>query len=584
MISKIESINDYFRVPIYHIDDKKELNENIITDLELVKTIDSSSNCIYDYVFDISMSTCFSKKIIEQMPLYYTTDIVYLKETQDLLKKLDTLEEKEEFIKDEEILNIWDEIKNDTGFKEKYCYIDWPFWEFLNNSEPFLQFMSIYNMASPVFSLFIPVIILIVPFFIIKLKGLNLSVNEYIEVLKLVASNHALGKVFTHFSSVSLEQKMYIAISAAFYVFSIYQNILTCIRFHNNMKKIHNYLEKIQMYIDQTIIKMNKFLDYSKDLTSYKKFNETMYEKIEVLTFITDDIKKINNYKWSWSIKKIKEVGHVLKCFYQLYNNENYNSAIMYSFGFNGYLTNLNGLICNINNKKINYARFINNNTDKANKFKQSYYATLTHKKHVKNTIELKKNIIITGPNASGKTTILKTTLINIILTQQFGCGFYKSAKLKPYHYIHCYLNIPDTSGRDSLFQAEARRCKEIIDIINKTNNKENHICIFDELYSGTNPEEAVIGATAFMDYLVKNKNVSCLLTTHFIDVCKNLEKNGSIQNYHMETICDNNTLDFKYTYLIKKDISYVKGGIKILKDMNYPEEILQKIEDNKNL
>jgi hypothetical protein len=74
--------------------------------------------------------------------------------------------------------------------------------------------------------------------------------------------------------------------------------------------------------------------------------------------------------------------------------------------------------------------------------------------------------MIITGPNASGKTTILKSTLINIILTQQFGCGFYSSAKLSPFKHIHCYLNIPDTSGRDSLFQAEARRCKEILDII----------------------------------------------------------------------------------------------------------------------
>ncbi len=65
--------------------------------------------------------------------------------------------------------------------------------------------------------------------------------------------------------------------------------------------------------------------------------------------------------------------------------------------------------------------------------------------------------MIITGPNASGKTTILKTTLINTILTQQFGCGFYSEATMYPFNHIHCYLNIPDTSGRDSLFQSETR-------------------------------------------------------------------------------------------------------------------------------
>ena len=56
------------------------------------------------------------------------------------------------------------------------------------------------------------------------------------------------------------------------------------------------------------------------------------------------------------------------------------------------------------------------------------------------------------------KQLYLKTSLFNIILSQQIGCGFYKSAKINPYNYIHCYLNIPDTSGRDSLFQAEAQK------------------------------------------------------------------------------------------------------------------------------
>jgi DNA mismatch repair ATPase MutS len=118
---------------------------------------------------------------------------------------------------------------------------------------------------------------------------------------------------------------------------------------------------------------------------------------------------------------------------------------------------------------------------------------------------------------------MLKSTLINIILTQQFGCGFYDSAQINPFKYIHCYLNIPDTSGRDSLFQAEARRCKEILDIIQE-NKKANHFCVFDELYSGTNPEEAELSATSFMLYLQKYKNVTSMLTTHFIKVCKKLD------------------------------------------------------------
>ena len=65
-------------------------------------------------------------------------------------------------------------------------------------------------------------------------------------------------------------------------------------------------------------------------------------------------------------------------------------------------------------------------------------------------------NILITGPNASGKTTTIKSILINLIMGQQFGMGCYRKASISVYDYFHSYLNIPDTSGRDSLFQAEA--------------------------------------------------------------------------------------------------------------------------------
>ena len=118
--------------------------------------------------------------------------------------------------------------------------------------------------------------------------------------------------------------------------------------------------------------------------------------------------------------------------------------------------------------------------------------------------------MIISAPNKGGKTTILKTSAINIIFSQQFGCGFYKSANIKPYTHIHSYLNIPDTSERDSLFQAESRRCKDIIDIIVENNDTHyRHFCIFDELYSGTNPTEATQAGKAFLEYLSSYDSVT---------------------------------------------------------------------------
>ena len=140
-ISNIEKINDHFKLPISYNDKKMSLNANIITDLELIQTLDASSNPIYNYVFQ--PKTKFGEKILQQFVTHYTTDNRFLKDSQLLLKKYKPLNEKYNL---NNIIDIWDEIKNDNGFKDKYQYINWPFWEFLNNSDTFLQFLSIYNL------------------------------------------------------------------------------------------------------------------------------------------------------------------------------------------------------------------------------------------------------------------------------------------------------------------------------------------------------------------------------------------------------------------------------------------------------
>jgi DNA mismatch repair protein MutS len=140
-------------------------------------------------------------------------------------------------------------------------------------------------------------------------------------------------------------------------------------------------------------------------------------------------------------------------------------------------------------------------------------------------------------------------------------------------------LNIPDTSGRDSLFQAESRRCKEIIDMISENkDSKIRHFCIFDELYSGTNPEEASKAGYAFLEYLSGYKNVNFILTTHYLSICKKYKTSNKIQNYKMD-VKVLETGHFNYTYKMKKGISTIKGALRVLKDMDYPEEIIKTIE-----
>ena len=81
----INNLNDHFKMPIYYNDNKIELNKNIIKDLELIETVDASCNPIYNFLFDNDNDV--SQKLNRQICEFYTTDVLFLKDTQKLLKE-----------------------------------------------------------------------------------------------------------------------------------------------------------------------------------------------------------------------------------------------------------------------------------------------------------------------------------------------------------------------------------------------------------------------------------------------------------------------------------------------------------------
>jgi DNA mismatch repair ATPase MutS len=331
-------------------------------------------------------------------------------------------------------------------------------------------------------------------------------------------------------------------------------------------------------------------------LSSYRGFRAENEKHAQILLELYDEIRNVMPFKLT--LANVSNIGTIMKLYYRFHCDEDVKNAISYTFGFNSYVEHLSGLARLIRDKKIAPCVFLKpaSSSSKDNKtyFKSSYYAPLMNERPVKNNIVLNKKATITGPNAAGKTTLIKSTLLNIIFSQQFGYGFYKKAKLVPYQFVHSYLNIPDTSGRDSLFQAESRRCREIITCLLQHKTK-RHFCIFDELYSGTNPYEAVASAYGFIKYLNTFENVDLLLTTHYSKLCKLLEAER-VENMHMkiERTGDQGqgqgqgqegekkeSNSIRYTYKLGKGISSVKGGIKVLEDLDYPIEI---INDTRNM
>jgi len=475
----------------------------------------------------------------------------------------------------EKITDIWSDLKVENDFLNRYGFLDWEMLSEFNESSYFLQCLTFMNVLSPAISLLIPFVFLLFPFLILKIQGIPITFEVYVIVLKDLARNHFIGKALMTMDSLSFDKIIYLLITFGLYLMQIYQNIHQCQTFHKNIAIINENLIEMRNYVKYSIDSMENFMAITKMVPTYDKIRIDIRMHCDNLKLLYEELQYITVFKNS--VGKFSESGYMLKCYYRLYSNKYYEDSLRYSIGFEGYMNNMLGIHDNFFRGKVAFSEF---DTSGNCVFEEQYYPALINENPVKNTCDFNKNMIISSPNKSGKTTILKTTTLNIIFTQQFGCGFYKSAKLNPYTHIHSYLNIPDTSGRDSLFQAESRRCKEIIDVINehKDPNKYRHWCTFDELYSGTNPEEASKAGHAFLKYLTGFPNVNFILTTHYLSICKKFNKSDSIQNYKMVVHVGEDGR-FEYTYKIKKGISKIKGGIRVLKDMDYPAEIIHTLE-----
>jgi hypothetical protein len=455
--------------------------------------------------------------------------------------------------------------------------MEWSMLEYLNHSSEFLQILSVINIFSPLLSLLVPIIFLIFPFVILRLRGVGITFEQYVETLKEISKNHFIGKALN--VQFTVEGILYFGFTAGLYFLQTYQNVMSCYKYYTNISKMNAHLIYMKSHVVHSIRRMETFISLHSSKSTYRSFCKDVETHVARLRDMLTTLEPITPF--SHTLTKFNNVGYMLGRYYQLHKNADYEKSIRYSIGFQAYVDILTGIYDNIRCGHLGKATFVE---DSEPVFESQYYPShlSTTDICVKNNCDLTKNIIITGVNASGKTTFLKTTAINIIVSQQFGVGFYSKCTMYPYTHVHSYLNIPDTSGRDSLFQAESRRCKEIIDIIESTRDdvSARHFTIFDELYSGTNPKEATKSATSLLRYLAKFDNVRFILTTHYVSVCKKFRKSQKVCNYKMNVEVDE-TGKITYLYTIKKGISKTQGGVEILKMMNYPEEILKDIRDS---
>ena len=133
---------------------------------------------------------------------------------------------------------------------------------------------------------------------------------------------------------------------------------------------------------------------------------------------------------------------------------------------------------------------------------------------------ERPNNMIITGPNAGGKSTLVKSVFVNLLLSQTLGVAAATAFAHTPFDVVSTQMNVPDCKGKESLFEAEMNRCKRKLDLVGASRGRLVALA-FDEIFSSTEPTEGVAGAFAIASSLSRHENVVTFITTHYRYLCK---------------------------------------------------------------
>lgn len=589
-----------FRLPIAYQppDTLSTLPASLVADLEMLESqTDAASPPLYVTLSaGVPASSPLASAVLATVATRTTTHTPFLRDMQRWLRMKKKIELKKNTrvpIKVHDApFAAWRERKEAHlagTFCTQYFFVDWAFASPLNQSAPCLQAIHLYNLASPLLSLLLPIFMLFMPFFILRAANMPVTLEQYWGALYGLLRESVFFKLLTEFEHASWNQRMYLLASVLFYCFSVYSNAMTCVRSYLNSAAIVQQLEDQRDYLATTVLRMETVLAQTAALDSFAGFRADLQRHCDALRARLRNLVQVLEALPTWSVVRALHMGNAMAAFYEMTTCSEYEKEMLYSFGFHGYMDWVEGVRRQVAAGKLRAATFVDARSARrpvcrlVDMVYPAHLASPALYRHcVRNSCRFRKkqrHWVLTGPNASGKTTLLKSVLLNLILSQQLGMGCYRCATLTPFAHFHCYLNIPDTSGRDSLFQAEARRCKEILDKIGSSSTSTSttntsssfHMCIFDELFSGTNPEEAVTSASAFMQYLAQQENVVSLLSTHFVRLCTKLAALAPehFSNRHM---CAE-------TYQVKKGISRVKGGLRVLREMNFPTELLEMVQ-----
>lgn len=186
----------------------------------------------------------------------------------------------------------------------------------------------------------------------------------------------------------------------------------------------------------------------------------------------------------------------------------------------------------------------------------------------VKNSITTRKGVLLTGSNASGKSTFLKTVALNAVFARTIHTVLADAYESSYFHICSSMSLRDDLAGGESYYMVEIRAIKRILDLAAAG---EPVLCFVDEVLRGTNTVERIAASTEILKSLSKD-NVMCFAATHDVELTGLLEQ--VYDNYHFEEEIVDGDVCFNYRLLNGK--ATTRNAIKLLQVMGYEESIIE--------
>jgi DNA mismatch repair protein MutS len=180
-------------------------------------------------------------------------------------------------------------------------------------------------------------------------------------------------------------------------------------------------------------------------------------------------------------------------------------------------------------------------------------------------TIQLNREtnfLFLTGANMAGKSTFIRAVGVAVFLAH-LGMGVpAEEMRLSLFDGILSNINVMDniTKG-ESYFFNEVQRIR---DTLIKISGQKKWLVLIDELFKGTNVQDAMKCSTTVIKGLIRIRNSLFILSTHLYEIGEELSVYPNISFKYFETAVKDEQLDFSYQ--LKDGISNDRLGYLILK------------------